>query len=340
MTSTLRVATVPAQHAYLDAALPPSVHRVQVAAVPGRAWAPSVLFTEATLRAMAPRIDVLHLHFGFDHLSTADLRRWAGVLAEVGIPLVLTVHDLRNPHHDDPARHLAHLSVLIPAAAEVITLTDGAAREIAERWNRRATVLAHPAVLATPLVDRTVPGLVGVHLKSLRRNVVDPDSVVRVVAAGVCSAGGTLVVDVHPDAAEHPAISGVRELAHAGALQLRVHARFTDAELSAYLQSLHVSVLPNRFGTHSGWLEACHDVGTAVIAPHCGFYEQQWSRVITYRHDETAGLSPDSLAKAVHRAVLAPAPAPADPAQRARQRAAVQRAHERIYAHVTARAAR
>ena len=36
-----------------------------------------------------------------------------------------------------------------------------------------------------------------------------------------------------------------------------------------------MSVLPYRFGTHSGWLEACFDLGTAVIAPSCGFYRQQ-----------------------------------------------------------------
>ena len=39
--------------------------------------------------------------------------------------------------------------------------------------------------------------------------------------------------------------------------------------------SVTVSVLPYRFGTHSGWLEACFDLGTAVIAPSCGFYKQQ-----------------------------------------------------------------
>jgi hypothetical protein len=34
-------------------------------------------------------------------------------------------------------------------------------------------------------------------------------------------------------------------------------------------------VLPYRFGSHSGWLEACFDLGTAVIVPSCGFYGEQ-----------------------------------------------------------------
>ncbi len=54
-----------------------------------------------------------------------------------------------------------------------------------------------------------------------------------------------------------------------------MHPYFTDAELWEYLGSLDVSVLPYRFGTHSGWLEACFDLGTAVIAPSCGYYDQQ-----------------------------------------------------------------
>ena len=47
-------------------------------------------------------------------------------------------------------------------------------------------------------------------------------------------------------------------------------------------------MLPYRFGTHSGWLEACFDLGTAVIAPSCGFYGQQHPcGVFTYTVDLT-----------------------------------------------------
>ena len=46
-----------------------------------------------------------------------------------------------------------------------------------------------------------------------------------------------------------------------------------------------MSVLPYRFGTHSGWLEACRDLGTTVVAPDCGYYADQ-GPVLTYRMDE------------------------------------------------------
>ena len=45
-------------------------------------------------------------------------------------PLVLTVHDLRNPHHDTAQLHDAQLGVLVPAADALITLTPGAAATI------------------------------------------------------------------------------------------------------------------------------------------------------------------------------------------------------------------
>ena len=76
-------------------------------------------------------------------------------------------------------------------------------------------------------------------------------------------------------------------------------------ELWEYLNAIDVSVLPYRFGTHSGWLEACFDLGTAVVAPSCGFYAEQRPCVI-YRHDET-GLDAASLAGAV-RSAYAQAP--------------------------------
>ncbi len=59
----------------------------------------------------------------------------------------------------------------------------------------------------------------------------------------------------------------LRGRAAAGDLELHVHDFLPDQDLWAYLSSLDVSVLPYRFGTHSGWLEACRDLGTTVVAP-------------------------------------------------------------------------
>ena len=149
----------------------------------------------------------------------------------------------------------------------MLTLTDSAAAEIAERFGRTATVVPHPGlVVPQPGVVRR-PGLVGLHLKALRTNVLEPVDLVRTAAAAATAAGGRLRVDVHDTVDLADRLPQLRELAAAGALDLAVHPRFDDDELVRYLQTLSVSLLPYRFGTHSGWLEACRDVGTTVIAP-------------------------------------------------------------------------
>ena len=75
------------------------------------------------------RADVVHAHTWYTHFPGLLVRR------AHGIPLVLTVHDLTNPHLSDQAPHEAALDVLVPAASAVVTLTPGAAAEIARRWS-------------------------------------------------------------------------------------------------------------------------------------------------------------------------------------------------------------
>ena len=90
-------------------------------------------------------------------------------------------------------------------------------------------------------------------------------------------------MDVHSDVmdrggARHDPelVDGCARRGRRRAARLVVHDFFTDAQLWAYLRDeIDVSVLPYRFGTHSGWLEACHDLGTAVVAPNCGYYREQ-----------------------------------------------------------------
>src|SRR6185436_2380950 len=120
-------------------------------------------------------IDVLHIHFGFDSHSPEQLATVLDVLAERRTPLVVTVHDLQNPHFTDQSAHAARLDVLLPAATTIITLTDGAAAEIGRRWDRQAVVLPHPHVLPITVVgarrERRAQPVVGIHAKNLRANV-------------------------------------------------------------------------------------------------------------------------------------------------------------------------
>lgn len=328
-----RLGVLPQTHPYVAAVTPASVAVVDVPVAGPHPWSPSLLWDAARVADL--RLDLVHVHFGFDHLDAAALTAWTRALAAAGTALVLTVHDLRNPHHDDPAPHAAALGVLLGAAAAVTTLTPGAAEVLAARWGVAATVLAHPSLGTTRPGAAGEPGVVGVPLKSLRRNVHQPVELVAAVARGAARAGGHARVELHDDVAGGDV---GRALAGLPGVELRVYPRATDAELDDTLAALHACVLPYAVGTHSGFLEQCRDLGTRVVAPSCGWYAQQWEDVVGYRNDAAAGgLDAGSLADAVARALATPPPAPADPAWRAAQREDVRTAHARVYAAVLGR---
>ena len=353
----LVVASVPAGHVYVrhiaaeDGSGPvrladPDPDGREAAAT--QRWWPPVMLDPAWVATHD--FDVLHLHFGFDARSVEDLEALVAELRRRGRPLVFTVHDLRNPHHPDREAHDRQLDVLVPAAAQLVTLTTGAAAEIERRWGRKAVVLPHPHVvpfetMRAAAARRAVrsrgavraPFRVGLHVKSLRAGMHPHPLVPTLVEAVADLPGAVLQVDAHRDVLDADGArldaelsTMLRGYADRGLLDLRVHDYFTDDELWAYLASLDVSVLPYRFGTHSGWLEACRDLGTAVIAPTCGYFADQ-APVLSYGHDES-GYDAASLVEAVraaHAGRTAPAPTVDE---RRRQRAAVAAAHDEVYA--------
>jgi hypothetical protein len=349
----IRVLSVPSHHVYVDHLDDPAdeeILRLPDPVLPGRAagadWWPPVALEAQWVRQHADEFDVFHVHFGFDARSPEQLTELVETLRASAKPLVYTVHDLRNPHHQERSAHDAHLDVLVPAADALITLTDGAAAVIKERWGRRATVLPHPHVVEEPVLSRSRPTreeyVVGVHLKSLRPSM-DPLPVVEVLAKVVPQLpGARLRVDAHTDVMTpgferyDPAVAfRVQSLADAGLVDLHVHDFFTDEELWDYFQGLDLSVLPYRFGTHSGWLEACYDLGTPVLVSDCGFYAQQ-RPCLSYRLGPD-GLDEAGLETAVRTAYDERPAWRADPGVRQAERREVAAAHREIYRAVLGR---
>ncbi|WP_197375827.1 glycosyltransferase [Mycolicibacterium baixiangningiae] len=302
------VASVPAAHPYVRAITDPETvvllddPRPVGATSPDQWWPPRFL-DPRYLAEESGYFDVMHVHFGYDSTPPAVLRDVAAVLAERRAPLVVTVHDLHNPHFVDSREHLARLDVLIPAADAVVTLTAGAAAAIAERWGRRVTVLPHPHVLPLSGIGAARPEgatpVVAVHAKSLRANI-DPLPVLdALLTAG--EPGWRLRLDVDDDVHRSPragvlTAGRLDELRRRG-VDVRVHSRFTDEELQEYLGQIDALVLPYRFGTHSGWVEACYDAGIAAVVPACGFFHEQHGDP-TYDYRADAGLV-ESLRHAV-----------------------------------------
>jgi hypothetical protein len=346
---TLRIASVPENHVYVrhlgaeggtdQVRRLPDPPPDEVDPAPGQWWPPKML-SPAWVRDHRDDFDVMHVQFGFDAQPVqalaalvAELRRW-----DKG--LVYTAHDLRNPHHLDRRAHDEHLDVLVPAADEVITLTPGAAAEITQRWGRQPVVLPHPHVIEFERFGPRPRGgdewTVGVHAKSVRASMA-PLPVVAGLADVVRELpGARLQVNIHRDVADDdgarhdPVLMRWLRAAQAdGDLDLVVHDFFSDEELWQYLESLDLSVLPYSFGTHSGWLEACYDLGTTVLAPTCGFFAQQ-RPCLTYRHDER-GLDVPSLQAAVRTAYAQRPQWQARLADRRRERAELAAAHRAVY---------
>lgn len=350
LDTSIRVASVPSGHVYVRHLGDPrddgSVIRLPDVVRPGDEgrWWPPVMLDADWIAANHASFDVFHVHFGFDAKSPRELRAIGGALRAAGVPLVLTVHDLRNPHHSDADLHDAQLDVLLGWAAAVITLTPGAAEAIGARWGRVAEVLPHPHVVDWATMSRARPVhagyVVGLHAKSLRANM-DVAAVARVLAATVVGLpGARLRIDIHHEVFDPAARAYNPDVGHAfrafaaanDQVELLEHDYFSDDELWEYLNAIDVSVLPYRFGTHSGWLEACFDLGTTVVAPSCGFYAEQQPCLI-YGHDET-GLDAASLAGAVQSA-YAQGPGPrAIPSRRRDERRALAAAHRSIYARL------
>jgi hypothetical protein len=317
------VATVPHTDAYVAAVLPPDVVHV------GPADVPSPWLDSRYLAAHAGELDVLHVHSGFGHLDERAVECWTETVRRLGIPLVVTVHQLRDPAQPTRARHDAHLAALLSTAELVLTLTPGAAEEIADRFGRTPIVVAHPSIATPDPQLGAERGLVGVRLGPALCTLPDPSAVVRAALSGAVSGGGRLrVLVAEPDTVFLG--DAVRALADAGDVELVVH----DGDLPRQLQQLHVAVLPERCGTHSADLEICRDVGTRVVAPGCGWFADQWSEVVTYSHDEESGLDAVSLAAAVGAALTRPMPRPVDRVWRVEQQAALQRVHAEVYAQM------
>lgn len=362
--ATLRVRQVPAAHAYVQHLLPvrdrgdwPVVHLPDppVPGAPAGQWWPSPVLDPAWVHRNAAAQDVLHLHFGTEGRSTPELAAWLRAVREAGLPLVHTVHDIDHPHLVDQTRHREHLALLVAAADGLLTLTEGAAAVVERDLGRRPLVVPHPHMAPLELIGRRHPAApgplrVGVHLKSLRTNLAPlPLLPALVEAAGAARASGTevvLEVRAHPEvldpaAPRHDARVAAwwRDVAAAQVpwVSLVLSPRLPDAALWDYLAGLDVSVLPYGWGTHSGWVEACRDLGVRVLAPDVGHLAEQGAGTVLTWDRRPTGLHRwvEQLESLLTRSAQGPPSVPTR-AWREEQRQQLAAVHARVYAAVAA----
>lgn len=351
-----RVRMVPATHAYVDSLRPvtgaPAFEVLPDPPVPGAPpgqWWPHPGLEPAWVREHAGEQDVVHTHFGLEGRTPAELEEWLDTLDEVGLPLVHTVHDLVNPHLLDQTPHAAQLALLVERAAALLTLTHGAADEVARTYGRRPVVVPHPHVVPLELVGRAGrhrEGLrVGLHLKSLRPNITPMrvlPALVEAVRTADLAGGVSLEVRGHPEVLDPSAprhdpelaavLESLREDPPPG-VEVVLAPRLDDDALWAYLGDLDVSVLAYAWGTHSGWAEACRDLGTWVLAPEVGHLREQAGVLTWGPADRDAPV--DHLVQLLRKAARRPAPS-VTREERERERDLVAARHAEVYAAVVA----
>lgn len=374
----VRVRQIPAAHAYVEHLRPvretayPQVVNLPDPPVPGAPpgqWWPHPALEDTWVAEHAAEQDLVHLHFGTEGRSTAQLASWVGMLRRAGLPLVHTVHDLWHPQVRDQRRHRAHLALLVEHADGLLTLTEGAAEQV-ERWyGRRPLVVPHPHIVpldrmgmprrpgSPRATGRPLRLRIGLHLKSLRTNLAP----LRVLPALVEAVGelrsagvdATLEVRAHPEVleAERPrhdaALADTLRSWQPGApdgVEVVVAPRLDDDALWDYLEGLDVSVLPYAWATHSGWVESCRDLGTWVLAPDVGFLVEQGRDAAAGGGAANRGTvlawgdadqepSVEVLVELLCTAATSPAPR-VTPQERAAQRDQVAAMHETVYAAV------
>ena len=283
-------------------------------------WWPHPYLEPGRGAAAAEGADVVHVHFGFEHRNADQLADFADEVRAGGAKLVVTVHDLACPHVTDQAAYRRALGVLVRRADAVATLTDSAADECEARFGVRPRVIPHPPIVAAGrarALMAQVPRRADVALsyKNVRANVVDDPRLPRALAAALARVpGARLRIHVFPevldpdDARHRPALAGaLRELdddpALTGSVLLDVSGAKDDDELHRELAGCAAAVLPYAFGTHSGWLEMCRDLGVRVIAPRAGHYAGQSDRPGAVTAVDMT--DPDAVAAAVVEAIEA-----------------------------------
>ncbi|AVZ41349.1 MULTISPECIES: glycosyltransferase [unclassified Dietzia] len=366
----LRIRSIPAGHDYVRHALGPVTERGDVAvladplldpAEPSRWW-PHPALEAADRPEVLDGTDLVHVHFGYEHRSPAQVAEFVVAVRTRGMPLVVTVHDLTNPHEPDPAMHLERTGILVRGADAVITLTAGAADEIRRRWGVGSRVIPHPRLMPVgvtephrlgrlgnaghagppaqderpaepPFAQPSGRRTVGVALGSLRAGVAAEGLLPRL--ADALPSETDLVVMVRSDAlagARAPghtrpgAAHALDTLADLPDVEVRPHDLLTDDELCRALSGFDALVLPHRHGTHSGWLELCRDLGLPPVIPDVGYLIEQWGHPAA-SYDPTEP-TVDELRRALAGALNAP-PVPVRAA--AAEDGAVAAAHAELY---------
>lgn len=225
--------------------------------------------------------DVVHLH----HLDYEPISRLTSVLAEcrrAAKRVVFTAHDV-TPVFGARVTHHRRLRVLAEHGVPFVCLTAAAESEVRRRFGARITLIPHGYVVEPSTTVRTVPRPAGptrfllygslranrdvelvLHCWRFARHLRDTS--LHLLLRAPSRAG------LAEDAAAWRAI---REHSADPRLLVDVLPFPSDDDVTDGLMGADCLVLPYRWASHSGQLEAAFDTGLLPVAARTGFLSEQ-----------------------------------------------------------------
>lgn len=288
------------------------------------------------LRHNAHRIDIAHLHFGQHIQAISRVVEVVATLRACAIPVVWTVHQVRNPELEvEQDRTLELLDAASPHLNRVTTFTPSASATLSERLDRPVEVIPHG-----PLVPRT-------RRRSLRNSrelgparparghvlvVVGPGrrstSLDDVVAAAAVGRRRSLRVLLHrSQRADHA--DAVAAAADSASVDVVLHDGLTQRELESELLDAAALLLPTLWGTHSALAEVAADLGIPVVPTTSSHVDEQVPAGLRVAVDD-GRLSATDLAELFDAPAV---PEAARPETRDRAGRAFLAGHEHLYRH-------
>lgn len=232
---------------------------------------------------VAHRIDVVHLHFGFEHVSPDDMWTWCEALQHAGIRLAHTVHDIDNPQLVDQQPHHERLAALVRHADELYTLTPAAASQIAARWGRHVQVVDHAPIVGDGTIEQmrqrppaSRPVLVWL---GAPRPSIDLDVVVDVVERVTHPVEVVARLDGWDALGEGGREQLLGTVARSASAELVISGCPDDGALVELFAQRPAIVLPCAWGTHSGLVRLARELGVPALVPDVGCHADQGAMV-------------------------------------------------------------
>lgn len=214
--------------------------------------------------------DVYHLHSGLTPLRAGTdgaLRQ----LAEMSIPLVLTVHRV--------VPGSAVQTALIDAADVLVATCEGVRDEVLRGpWRTGSVALAPPVGLTDELEvgpRRLPPFTLGIQLAGTGQSAA-AEACLEIVAEKVRESAlfqARIDVDERADvAAARPGaiLPMLNRMSGWEGIDVRRHPRIDSHEMTECLASVDIAVAPATDGLHASWLSCLRDAGVAAVVPRTG----------------------------------------------------------------------